>query len=311
MADREKPTAGRDEIMTSLKTSKAAHEKPEEGSRDAIEKPEFICTIKEIGQMEEPQKKMAEVLKEMKTNLKEDPLLSKKTPTETAAKKSQPYFQVKDIPREEMLKKIDEFTNRLNSDVKVVVEVPKLDNNMIFSHNLRRWILGTDIINLTYYRDKQEIDEKKMAEIACLELICDALESNRGRPTSVATRLFVRRMRYELRLPTFALMDCDAFGIRIFSTDKYGLKSLSFDSGRVTIRDIKLLGLLPSQIDACGILEGAKLKMGENDIQNIKQLLKFLTVAMKFIVKHGKSEKDIHNLRQEIEVTSAVCSIGS
>lgn len=27
------------------------------------------------------------------------------------------------------------------------------------------------------------------------------------------------------------------------------------------------------------------------------------TVAMKFIPKHGKSEKDIHNLRQEIEVT--------
>lgn len=26
------------------------------------------------------------------------------------------------------------------------------------------------------------------------------------------------------------------------------------------------------------------------------------TVAMKFILKHGKSEKDIQNLRQEIEV---------
>lgn len=111
--------------------------------------------------MEEPEKKMAEVLKEMKTNLKEDSLLSKETPTETATKKSQPYFQVKDIPREEMLKKIDEFTNRLNSEVEVVVEVPKLDDNMIFSQDLRRWVLGTDIINHTYYRDKQEIDGKK------------------------------------------------------------------------------------------------------------------------------------------------------
>jgi hypothetical protein len=26
------------------------------------------------------------------------------------------------------------------------------------------------------------------------------------------------------------------------------------------------------------------------------------TVAMKFILKHGKTDKDIHNLRQEIEV---------
>lgn len=30
------------------------------------------------------------------------------------------------------------------------------------------------------------------------------------------------------------------------------------------------------------------------------------TVAMKFIPKHGKSDKDIHNLRQEIEVFSVV-----
>jgi hypothetical protein len=31
-------------------------------------------------------------------------------------------------------------------------------------------------------------------------------------------------------------------------------------------------------------------------------LLLFQTVAMKFILKHGKTDKDIHNLRQEIEV---------
>lgn len=30
--------------------------------------------------------------------------------------------------------------------------------------------------------------------------------------------------------------------------------------------------------------------------------VQLLTVAMKFIVKHGKSDKDIDNLRQEIEV---------
>ena len=33
------------------------------------------------------------------------------------------------------------------------------------------------------------------------------------------------------------------------------------------------------------------------------------TVAMKFILKHGKSDKDIHNLRQEIEVTAAMIII--
>jgi fused-like protein len=35
-------------------------------------------------------------------------------------------------------------------------------------------------------------------------------------------------------------------------------------------------------------------------------LILIQTVAMKFILKHGKSDKDIHNLRQEIEVTAAI-----
>lgn len=32
----------------------------------------------------------------------------------------------------------------------------------------------------------------------------------------------------------------------------------------------------------------------------------FQFVAMKFILKHGKSEKDLHNLRQEIEVLTKI-----
>lgn len=35
----------------------------------------------------------------------------------------------------------------------------------------------------------------------------------------------------------------------------------------------------------------------------------FQTVAMKFIMKHGKSDKDIHNLRQEIEVSDILAQI--
>lgn len=35
----------------------------------------------------------------------------------------------------------------------------------------------------------------------------------------------------------------------------------------------------------------------------INVLLYSQTVAMKFILKHGKSDKDIENLRQEIEVS--------
>ncbi|KAI8564552.1 hypothetical protein RHMOL_Rhmol03G0190100 [Rhododendron molle] len=120
--------------------------------------------------------------------------------------------------------------------------------------------------------EKETVFQRLVEENLHIKVPC-IIVTGGGQP-GVATRLFVRRMRYELGLPTFALMDCDAFGIRLFSTYKYGLKTLSFDSGRLTIPDIKLLGLLPSQIKACGISEVAKLKMGENEIQNIEQLLK-------------------------------------
>jgi len=33
-------------------------------------------------------------------------------------------------------------------------------------------------------------------------------------------------------------------------------------------------------------------------------------VALKFILKHGKTDRDIRNLRQEIEVTTASCRDG-
>ena len=36
-------------------------------------------------------------------------------------------------------------------------------------------------------------------------------------------------------------------------------------------------------------------------------LILIQTVAMKFILKHGKTDKDLHNLRQEIEVTNCCC----
>lgn len=38
-------------------------------------------------------------------------------------------------------------------------------------------------------------------------------------------------------------------------------------------------------------------------------IFQYQTVAMKFIMKHGKTEKDIHNLRQEIEVFRNAFSI--
>lgn len=73
----------------------------------------------------------------------------------------------------------------------------------------------------------------------------------------LGTRLFLRRLRHELGLPVFAVMDCDPYGIFIMSAYRYGVYSSAFQD--LTTPDIKWLGLRPTELDRLDIpnaLEG-------------------------------------------------------
>ncbi|KAK6943740.1 Spo11/DNA topoisomerase VI, subunit A, N-terminal [Dillenia turbinata] len=94
----------------------------------------------------------------------------------------------------------------------------------------------------------------------------------KGQP-DVATRLFLRKMKMELRLPVLALVDSDPYGLKILSVYGCGSKNMSYDSANLTTPDIKWLGIRPSDLDKYGVPEQCRLPMTEQDIKTGKDLL--------------------------------------
>ncbi|TXG59102.1 hypothetical protein EZV62_016931 [Acer yangbiense] len=94
----------------------------------------------------------------------------------------------------------------------------------------------------------------------------------KGQP-DVATRLFLRKMKIELKLPVLALVDSDPYGLKILSVYGCGSKNMSYDSSNLTTPDIKWLGIRPSDLDKYKIPEQCRLPMTEQDIKTGKDLL--------------------------------------
>uniref|UniRef100_A0A7S3A3F9 DNA topoisomerase (ATP-hydrolyzing) n=2 Tax=Rhodosorus marinus TaxID=101924 RepID=A0A7S3A3F9_9RHOD len=94
----------------------------------------------------------------------------------------------------------------------------------------------------------------------------------KGQP-DVATRMFLKKLRYTLRIPILGLVDSDPYGLKILSVYMSGSKSMSYDSANLTTPDIKWLGVRPSDLDKYNIPEQCRLPMTEYDIKTGKELL--------------------------------------
>lgn len=94
----------------------------------------------------------------------------------------------------------------------------------------------------------------------------------KGQP-DVATRLFLRRLKVELKLPVLALVDSDPYGLKILSVYMCGSKNMSYDSANLTTPDIKWLGVRPSDLDKYRVPEQCRLPMSDHDIKVGKEML--------------------------------------
>lgn len=94
----------------------------------------------------------------------------------------------------------------------------------------------------------------------------------KGQP-DVATRLFLRRLKTDLKLPVLGLVDSDPYGLKILSVYMSGSKNMSYDSASLTTPDIKWLGVRPSDLDRFHIPEQCRLEMTAADIETGKELL--------------------------------------
>uniref|UniRef100_A0A7S0WKQ0 DNA topoisomerase (ATP-hydrolyzing) n=1 Tax=Pyramimonas obovata TaxID=1411642 RepID=A0A7S0WKQ0_9CHLO len=94
----------------------------------------------------------------------------------------------------------------------------------------------------------------------------------KGQP-DVASRLFLNKLKRELKIPVLALVDSDPYGLKILSVYMQGSKNMAYDSGSLSTPDIKWLGVRPSDLEKFQIPEQCRLDMTDKDIEVGKQLL--------------------------------------
>lgn len=94
----------------------------------------------------------------------------------------------------------------------------------------------------------------------------------KGQP-DVATRLFLSKVKRDLKIPVLALVDADPYGLKIISVYMQGSKNMAFDSGNLTTPDIKWLGVRPSDLDKFKIPEQCRLEMTAKDIETGHHML--------------------------------------
>jgi len=97
--------------------------------------------------------------------------------------------------------------------------------------------------------------------------------TGKGQP-DVATRLFLRKIRDQLKIPVLALVDSDPYGLKILSVYMTGSKQMSYDSSHLTTPDIKWLGVRPSDLDRYNLPQQCRLPMTEADKKMGQELLK-------------------------------------
>ena len=94
-----------------------------------------------------------------------------------------------------------------------------------------------------------------------------------GVPTR-ATRRFVRRLSLDLKLPVYAFVDCDPYGVcNIYRTLKVGSGSAAHVNRKFCVPNAKFLGVTPQDIIDFG-LEDATHPLQPVDVKRAKDALK-------------------------------------
>ncbi|GMH57069.1 hypothetical protein TL16_g02282, partial [Triparma laevis f. inornata] len=94
----------------------------------------------------------------------------------------------------------------------------------------------------------------------------------KGQP-DVATRMFLRRLKYELKIPVMGLFDSDPYGLKILSVYMSGSKNMSYDSAHLTTPDIKWLGIRPTDLNRYNLPEQCRLDMTDSDIKTGENMI--------------------------------------
>lgn len=97
--------------------------------------------------------------------------------------------------------------------------------------------------------------------------------SSQGQTTRGIRRL-LQRLSEEHKLPIYVLTDYDPWGFYIYSVVKYGSIALAHASDKLTIPNVRFLGIMSDDIEKYG-LQKHFIKLKDTDISRIKQVAEY------------------------------------
>ena len=109
----------------------------------------------------------------------------------------------------------------------------------------------------------------------------------------IATRMFLRKLSKELKLPVFCLVDSDPYGHYIYSVYLRGSKRLSYESPFVATPGMHLLGVLSRDLEVFRIPEECRLPMTPTDMNRCEQMLK-----EPFVQQNARWVEDLKLMKQ-------------
>ncbi|MGB0714846.1 MAG: DNA topoisomerase IV subunit A [Phycisphaerae bacterium] len=101
-----------------------------------------------------------------------------------------------------------------------------------------------------------------------------------GQPPRGMRRL-LRRMREELKLPVYVLLDNDPWGYYIYSVIKYGSINLAYESRRMAVPDARFIGVSSYDYDRCDMSDDVKIELDASDVKRAKQIMNYKWFADK------------------------------
>lgn len=100
------------------------------------------------------------------------------------------------------------------------------------------------------------------------------LTHGQGQPARGMRRL-LRRLRDELKLPIYCLLDNDPWGYYIYSVIKQGSINLAYESNRMAVPDAKFIGVSSFDYERCNLSDDVKIGLDATDIKRAKQILAY------------------------------------
>lgn len=130
------------------------------------------------------------------------------------------------------------------------------------------------------------LEEKWWRKYPCIALTA-------GGVGNVATRMFLKKINRELKLPTFCVVDADPYGHYIYSVYIRGSKRLSYESPFLATPDMHLLGVLTKDLDEYGIDDSCRIPMDKVDLKRLDEILN-----EDFVKNNKKWEADLQLMKQ-------------